>query len=273
MSQVEVVHWNPYRRRFHGRMSKHLPIRQRVSNFGDLLGPLLVERILHNAGFDSGVGDGEARRILTVGSIMHLAKTGDVIWGTGVNGKKSPEAHHFHDLDVRAVRGPLTREYLMQRGIKVPEIFGDPALLLPKFYPELEQWRSEPMRDILVVPNPNDWPLTWSRCDIEILNPTSPVMECLEAICRTRFVVGSSLHAIVVAESVGIGARVVRSRSEPLFKYQDYYYGTGRTDFRAASSLGEATSLGAGPPVIADSGALLDAFHLISGRSIEWQVN
>ncbi len=162
MSEVEVVHWNPYRRRFQGRMSKHLPIRQRVSNFGDLLGPLLVERILHDAGFDPGVGDGEGRRILTVGSIMHLARTGDVIWGTGVNGKKSPEAHHFHDLDVRAVRGPLTREYLMQRGIKVPEIFGDPALLLPKFYPELEQWRSEPMRDILVVPNLNDWPLTWS---------------------------------------------------------------------------------------------------------------
>ena len=223
---------------------------------------MLVERILQDARLDPDVGNSEGRRILTVGSIMHLARTGDVIWGAGVNGKKTPDDHHFSDLDVRAVRGPLTRDYLMRRGTKVPDVLGDPALLVPELYPELAKWKSKPMRDILVVPNLNDWPVAQSCCDIEVLNPTRPVMECLEAICRSRFVVGSSLRAIIVAESVGIGARVVRSRVEALFKYQDYYLGTGRTDFRAASSLSEATALGPEPPMIAGTGALLAAFPI-----------
>lgn len=49
----------------------------------------------------------------------------DTIWGTGINGKVSEDLHKFEKLDVRAVRGPLTRNYLISKGINCPEVYGD----------------------------------------------------------------------------------------------------------------------------------------------------
>ncbi|WKK72505.1 hypothetical protein Q0F99_06055 [Rathayibacter oskolensis] len=42
-------------------------------------------------------------------------------------------------------------------------------------------------------------------------------------------VVGSSLHAIVIGEALGIPVGLIASSAEPPFKYQDYFEGTGRT--------------------------------------------
>lgn len=37
-------------------------------------------------------------------------------------------------LDIRSVRGPVTRNILMDLGYDVPSVYGDPAILLPLFY-------------------------------------------------------------------------------------------------------------------------------------------
>lgn len=37
-------------------------------------------------------------------------------------------------LDVRAVRGPVTRAILMDYGYSVPEVYGDPAIIMPEIY-------------------------------------------------------------------------------------------------------------------------------------------
>ena len=49
------------------------------------------------------------RRLLAVGSILHLARDNDVVWGSGVHGKIVVRRHQFKQLDAREVRGPLTR--------------------------------------------------------------------------------------------------------------------------------------------------------------------
>ncbi len=76
--------------------------------------------------------------MLALGSILYFGREGDVVWGTGTNGKNTNRGdYRFSHLDVRAVRGPLTRQFLLTMfGIESPEIYGDPALLVPYLFPE-----------------------------------------------------------------------------------------------------------------------------------------
>lgn len=261
MPRVEVFSWNPRRSRLPRSLTKRLPIEigRRVNNFGDLLGPLLVERILAMHHVDPRVAS-RNRRLLSIGSVLHFARDHDVIWGSGINGKKSDGDYTFHNLDVRAVRGPRTFEFLTDRGIEVPAIFGDPALLLPQVVPELVGLSRTKRYPLAVVPNFNDIPSY--KVTPALLDPRLPVGICLQRIAQSEFVVGSSLHAIVVAESLGIPARLVSSSIENPLKYEDYYLGTGRPDPQVAHTVEEAIQLGGEQVPVFDAEQLLDSFPL-----------
>ncbi|CCH85900.1 putative polysaccharide biosynthesis protein [Modestobacter italicus] len=249
--EVELVHWNPRR-----RVSRFLPgrITRPVGNFGDLLGPMVVREMLRRAGLTSAVADG---RLLSIGSVLHFARDGDVVWGSGVNGKSLDAPVTARRLDVRAVRGPRTRAVLQERGIAVPEVYGDPGLLVGQLWPRESLLRPGPRSPVTVVPNLHDAP-AHARTP-GLLDPRTDVGEVLARIANSDFVVGSSLHGIVVAESFGIPARLVRPGAEPLFKYEDYYAGTGRPAPRPAASVEAAMDAGGEPPAVLDP-ALAAAF-------------
>jgi pyruvyltransferase len=239
--EVELIYWTPPG--------------DGTQNFGDHLAHVIVTKILADAGLFLDQAVPQPARLLTVGSILHQARDGDTIWGSGVNGKV--QRHTFARLDVRAVRGPRTRDFLMERGIYVPETYGDPALLVARLLPH---WlgRKKTRRHI-VVPNMHDLPLT--RGWHSTVSPFQPWNYCFDRIAESEFVVASSLHGIVVAEAYGIPARYVRlSETEALFKYEDYILGTGRTHLEFAHSVDEALEMGGMPPPIFDADKLLRAF-------------
>ena len=67
---------------------------------------------------------------MAVGSIMRLCNSNTIIWGSGIR-----------DIDqnikkgiIRSVRGPLTRNRLIQIKCECPPIYGDPGLFLSKIY-------------------------------------------------------------------------------------------------------------------------------------------
>lgn len=245
---VPVVHWNPVRR--------GAP----VANFGDVLGPAIVSRLVGSA--RDVAPDGPA--LLSVGSILHLAPERSVVWGSGVNGKMLAATKDIPDeVTFRAVRGPLTRRFLSAQGFEVPEVYGDPVLLLADVMPELLRVSRAPVRDVLVVPNFNDSGEVFSAAaeyGLETLDPRDHVDSVLLRIASSRFVISTSLHAVVVAEALGIPARFVRSAHEHPFKYRDYLAGTGRTFEPVAESVGEALVLGGQPGPEFDADALLEAF-------------
>jgi pyruvyltransferase len=251
---VEVVHWNPYLYREKTRFARFGP---KVNNFGDLLGPVIVDEMLKTAGINGKTAQ-SAHRVLAVGSIMHLASEGDVVWGTGMNGKKLTTELPFQQLDVRAVRGPRTQAVLESKGIATPSVFGDPGLLVGQLWSREELAGNEPRRPFTVLPNFHDFPL--SPKTAETVNPTGKLWKVIAKIAASDLVVGSSLHGIVIAESLGIPARLVLSKTEPLFKYQDYYEGTGRTGFSPANSVAEALQLGGERLPAWDPAPLRDAF-------------
>jgi pyruvyltransferase len=231
-------------------------------NFGDYLSLKIVERIVDGPVVVYKKTKAPKKKLLALGSLLYFANTGDVLWGTGCNFKYTHKSdYNFNDLDIRALRGPLTKVFLEEEfNIQCPEIYGDPALLFPYLFPEFQK-KEEPKYDYIFIPHLYEIGL-FSNCSSDcIVYPTQPWHEVIEKILDSKFVISSSLHGIIIAEAFGIPARYLRlSEKEPLFKYQDYYFATGRDEFGIASSLHEALEMGGEPPLQFDPEPLYDAF-------------
>lgn len=255
---VEVFHWNPRVKLFRKKPLNWLPFTKPINNFGDLIGPMVVERLLEKEGLVNPVDSD--KRLLSVGSIMHFANEGNTVWGSGVLGNATLDEYHFQSLDVRAVRGPKTRAFLQENfSIDAPEVYGDPALLVPLLFPEIQKNAKHKNRfPLTVVPHFHEFRECQRKQDL--LNPQSPIMSVLDRIARSDFVVASSLHAVILAEAFGVPAQLYQSKTEHRFKYEDYYLATGREAFRMASSIEEAIQFGGEPPMKFDSQPLLNAF-------------
>ncbi len=226
-------------------------------NFGDELSPIIVAAMLRSKGILPPWQAGN--RLLAVGSILHFAGDGDTVWGSGVNGKIAAERHSFSSLDVRSVRGPLSAEFLEKRGVRGPEVFGDPGLLLADLIP-VDSFKIKTRRNHVIMPNYNDLDLF---AGVEnLLSPLLPVQEVIGTILGCDLVVASALHGIIAAEAYGVPARLLLApgHTENVFKYRDYYEGTGRPGFMAASSLAEALEMGGEPAPIMDPEKLKEAF-------------
>lgn len=225
------------------------------TNFGDDLSRVIVERILGYPVKNRPLESNE-KLLFSIGSILHYARDGDVIWGSGF--RENPLAENrFHVLDVRSVRGPRTREFLLKMGIACPEIYGDPALLMGILFPEFK--KEEPIYDYIIIPNIGEM-----NCFVSYKNvvlPTSPWNEIVKKMMQSRLVISSSLHGLIVAESFGIPSRLLKMTwIEPLLKYQDYYESTGRPNFQYATSVQEALRMGGEDPVCIDLTPLMESF-------------
>ena len=227
------------------------------ANFGDDLSRVIVNKLLEMRGIRHAKRARlHEKKLLAVGSVMHFARKGDTVWGSGINGKVP--MRFIPMLDVRAVRGPLTREKLLSLGIDCPEVYGDPALLLPILFPEK---RPTYERDYIVIPNLNE--IQAYKNIPNVVLPTQNAEKVVSEILKAKFVISGSLHGIVVAEAFGIPARLIRlSKVEPMFKYRDYYYGTQRYDFKVAYSLREALQMKGESPPKCDLNLLLQSFPI-----------
>lgn len=225
------------------------------ANFGDDLSHVIVEKIVGRPIAFRSL-DSKGQILLAAGSILHYARDGDVIWGSGFRENPLSE-NRFQVLDVRAVRGPRTRKFLQKKGIDCPKVYGDPAILMSTLFPEYKN--QEKIYDYIIIPNIGE-----INCFIlykNVVLPTLPWTEIVEKMNQSRLVISSSLHGIIVAESYGIPARLLKMTwLESILKYQDYYESTGRPDFKYATSVQEALQMGGEEPGYIDTKPLLDAF-------------
>lgn len=100
-------------------------------NYGDLLSKYLVEKISgRRTKWYNPQKTNTGKNYMAIGSILNYANRNSFIWGSGIIDRK-----HFVVCDqVLAVRGPFTRDRLLDLEINCPEIYGDPALLLPEYF-------------------------------------------------------------------------------------------------------------------------------------------
>jgi pyruvyltransferase len=224
-------------------------------NFGDDLSHVIVEKILGHPIKNRSL-DSPGKLLFSAGSILHFARDDDVIWGSGFRENPLLE-NRFHRLDVRAVRGPRTREFLLTMGIDCPEVYGDPAVLMGYLFPEFK--KETPIYEYIIIPNIGE--IECFTAYKNIVLPTSPWNEIVTKMLQSRLVISSSLHGLIVAESFGIPARLLKMTwIEPLLKYQDYYESSGRPNFRYATSVQEALQMGGEEPSCLDIHPLLESF-------------
>jgi pyruvyltransferase len=225
------------------------------ANFGDELSRVVVERILRRRVNHRNI-DSPRRLLLAAGSILHFAKEGDVIWGSGFREPREPENKFCH-LDIRAVRGPKTRDLFLKMGASCPAVYGDPAVLMGRIFPKYKKLKK--IYDYIIIPNIGEINLFTPYKNIVL--PTASWHKVVKKICQSRLVISSSLHGLIVADAYGIPARLLKMTwIEPLFKYQDYYESTGRPNFKYAISVQDALRMGGEPPSCLDINPLLKAF-------------
>lgn len=217
-------------------------------NLGDSLSFVVVDWMLAKRGLTSSQEVKKKYFLNTIGSNALSSYQDAVIWGSGCLTSKRNlffanrilHRHPFQRLDVRAVRGPNTRETLIRFGHKCPEVYGDPAILMPLIYTPTPVL---PTKDVLVIPQfvaetnlRAQYPDIW----MESMN-TDNYKQVIDAIVSAKKVVTSSLHGIILAESYGVPVVFFRSLKESRdFKYLDYYYSTGRYNIKIATSVEEA---------------------------------
>ncbi len=233
------------------------------TNFGDFLSVKMVERMTgQNIQIYSKKSNAGQRKLLAIGSILYFAADNDVVWGSGINGKTLKKSDYsFKTLDVRAIRGPLSKHFLQKTmNIDCPDVYGDPALLFPYIFPEFKK-KENPTYPYIIIPHYSEMKFFPKIKYPNVVYPTEPWDVVIEKILDSKFVISSSLHGIIIAEAYGIPARLLRiTENEKIFKYLDYYLGTGRYEFRYATSIEEALMLGGEKPFSCDLESLYNSF-------------
>lgn len=206
-------------------------------NYGDLLGKYLVENISGKQAVFAwpkkfSIYDFFAPIYVTVGSILTHVNHKCVVWGSGIVSKEYP----IKKAEFLAVRGPQTRNHLISQGYNVPEIYGDPALLLPHYYnPKVEK-----TYDVGVIPHYSDFKKVKTHYQNEssillIDLMTNDIEETTRQILTCKNIVSSSLHGVIVAHAYGISA-VWQKFSDDVFgddiKYQDYFESVGMKHYK-----------------------------------------
>ena len=196
-------------------------------NYGDMLGKYLVEKISGKQVEFAwpkrhSYKDLFSPIYVTIGSILTHVNKKCIVWGSGIISKKHP----VKEAEFLAVRGPQTREFLIDKGYQVPEIYGDPAILLPNYYnPSITK-----KYKIGLIPHYNDYEVAKKLLKgvqgiIVIDFMTNDVEKTTCEILACERVVSSSLHGIIISHAYGIPA-VWQKFSDKVFgddiKYQDY---------------------------------------------------
>ena len=167
---------------------------------------------------------------LTIGSIIEShCKPNSIIWGSGA--MKAQHVLQCKPAKVLAVRGPLTRDLLLSKGIDCPEVYGDPALLLCLHYhPKVEKkYKVGVIPHYIDLHNPLVREFVSSSDDITLINMENydEWHDIPDKINECEIILSSSLHGLIISDSYKV-PNVWVSFSEGVigggeFKFLDYF--------------------------------------------------
>lgn len=252
------------------------------TNFGDDLNVYLIQKISKKKVFiyDSSLIAKifKKKNYVCIGSILDwIINSRSVVWGAGIISEKS--SLKVKPLEVCAVRGKISREFLLKNNISCPEVYGDPALLLPLFY-ESSQTKVYDVGIILHVSELDSVVLPEifdhvKVCFINLRDYTS-VEQVIAQITSCKFIISSSLHGLIVSDAYNIPNlwgkfSEIQLVGDKYLKFYDYFSGVGRTytepiDIRDVQYSDLQNLISLWTPIKFDSKKLLNACPFFNGK-------
>lgn len=197
-------------------------------NFGDELSPYIVKKIFNNENIaENGNPANHKKNLIALGSYIQVAQNNFYIFGSGI--RALFHELNFNKLNIISVRGPLTRKALLAQNIDCPEVYGDPALLLPNFYKPDKITNLS--RKIGIVPHisqiqnfKNPDPARYF-----IIDPTQYWKVVIDQIYSCECILSSSLHGLICADAYNIPNLWFKQKlQEGEFKFLDYFASQSR---------------------------------------------
>lgn len=206
-------------------------------NLGDelnyyLLTGLTGKRVIAHKNFYHG----RITNYQVIGSVVEDCNDKSEIWGAGAF-QKVAKPLPFRPKKVYAVRGPLTRDFLIQNSVDCPAVYGDPALLLPLIYSPKQGTHIR----VGIIPHFNDLnsPIVdelkrvYQDCVIIKLRNYDDWTEVIDTIANCDVILSSSLHGLIIADAYkipNVWVKFSERTFEGSFKYLDYFGGVGRKE-------------------------------------------
>jgi pyruvyltransferase len=211
-------------------------------NFGDVLSPSIVSCLLDKSVVHSEFGD---NKLVAIGSLLQTNNitNNNIIWGTGFIGAGTCIPNRPKNLTFLAVRGPKTRNLVIQAGYDCPEIYGDPAILIDEYIEKNKKKIDKIFNNINnskvgVIPHYVDYEIAVKQMKnhsfVKVIDILSPIDKIIAEIKSCDRIFSSSLHGIIVAEALKKPTARFSYGKERLaggdFKFEDYYLSTQREE-------------------------------------------
>lgn len=210
-----------------------------AGNYGDALNFYLIPKVFGKTAvhyrydiWNRCVGN---ENVLFIGStILGLCNNHSIVIGAGISPDQTNDKF-TRPKKIYSVRGPKTRRLLLDMNIPCPDIYGDPALLMPLFYIPKSNTKKFKIGFVLHYLDRTDMVLNMltkysdgSTIVIDILNYTS-FKAFIDDLCSCEMIMSSSLHGLILADAYNI-PNVWTHFEFPCnpFKYQDYLESVGR---------------------------------------------
>lgn len=166
---------------------------------------------------------------LGIGSVVHHARKNVIIWGSGL---QEPFTLREKPLKICAVRGPLTRDALLKQGLECPQVYGDPALLLPRFYPTPQKEKAYKLGIVSHFKDLNSpfFEAYKKDADVKFISMRSHGLKLIDEFSECEAIASTSLHGLVVADAYRIPALWLKASNNIPghdFKFYDYHASIG----------------------------------------------
>ena len=204
-----------------------------LTNVGDIITPYLYKKLKNKEPINwTNYFKTHEDVIYGAGSILNNFTTMSnvIIWGSGV----MTNIENLNNVrKILAVRGPITRKLFLNKNIYCPEIYGDPALCLPRVYSK--ELTNE--YKLGIIPHFVDYDVIFSlfgnNIEINVISVRLEPESFIDEVCKCEKIVSTSLHGLIIPHAYSIPAIAIKIGDKLCgngTKFVDYKLSVGLND-------------------------------------------